>query len=345
MTKVRVNVKPQSMPKSEPSTRPLTHHDILSLVGPFTARGRHLDMTASRRADRELHFRPLEHAPTVPGAPSLREELVLKVSEGHSFRLIRKLTPLGRADDLSATLIATGSDAALLLAQIERFAISRHFSFDDGVLAQRSYRLEQRGKADDPSDASWEVRLVEAAAEIAGIRLEFDAQIRSLPVKVSLRAPPGQRLSLPRDLLAVLGWHWRSIDDYTSHWRGSVRAPRREPRRTLVIEERLDRTIRHLSAILPQPPARYHARFVKKRWLAAFQRGLPVLGALGMIAGALALTQVPIDDETLLKLLAFHVPPLMMLIFFFGFDYLPNFEIPRIPRDLKQDSWLVSART
>ena len=65
------------------------------------------------------------------------------------------------------------------------------------------------------------------------------------------------------------------------------------------------------------------------------------VAALGMIGGALSLTQVPIEDETLLKLLAFNLPPLMLLAFFFGFDDLPSIELPRLPRALKQGSWLV----
>jgi hypothetical protein len=31
----------------------------------------------------------------------------------------------------------------------------------------------------------------------------------------------------------------------------------------------------------------------------------------------------------------------MLLAFFFGFDDLPSIELPRLPRPLKQDSWLV----
>lgn len=347
MTKIRVAVKqPPSVRPNAPTTRPLTHHEILGIVGPFTARGRHLDMRATRRAERELHFMTVDHPSTLNGHPALREALLLTVYQRTGYRLVRSLTPLNAADGgPPATLSATGPDAAVLLDAVDRFPVSRHFPICDGHLLLRSYRLEPRDRKDAPTGGDWRARIVHAAAEIAGIRLDFDAELCGLPIKVSISAPSGQRLVLPRDLLAVLGWHYRSVEDYSSHWRGSIRAPKREPRRTPEIEERLDQAVRHLAGILSRPPTQFHARFVRARWRAAFQRGLPVFGALAMIGSALALTQVPIEDETLLKLLAFHVPPLMMLAFFFGFDYLPNFEIPRVPRALKQDGWLVSART
>jgi hypothetical protein len=208
-------------------------------------------------------------------------------------------------------------------------------------LLQRSYLLESRGEDDDPAGPIWDARLVQATATVAGVRLDCDAEIRSLPVKLNLSAPSGQKLIAPRDLLAVLGWPWRPVDDYDNHWRSSIRVPKREPRRTADIEDKLERTVRHLAETLSQPPARFHTRHLRERWRASFQRGIPLFAALGFIGGALSLTQVPIEDETLLKLLAFNLPPLMLLAFFFGFDDLPSIELPRLPRALKQGSWLV----
>lgn len=326
----------------KPSTRPLTHHEILGLVRPFTDRGRHLDLGASRRDERVLHFRPVDHPPTTADGPTLREELILAVSERGGFRLVRKLKPLNQGDGpMSATLTAAGPDAAVLLDEVERFPIARHYPTCAGILLQRSYLLESRGEDDDPAGPIWDARLVQATATVAGVRLDCDAEIRSLPVKLNLSAPSGQKLIAPRDLLAVLGWPWRPVDDYDNHWRSSIRVPKREPRRTADIEDKLERTVRHLAETLSQPPARFHTRHLRERWRASFQRGIPLFAALGFIGGALSLTQVPIEDETLLKLLAFNLPPLMLLAFFFGFDDLPSIELPRLPRALKQGSWLV----
>ena len=342
MTRIRVVVKPPTVAMEKSSTRPLTHHEILGLVRPFTERGRHLDLGASRRDERILHFRPVEHPPTTADAPTLREELTLAVSERRSFRLVRKLTPLGLGDGrMSATLTTAGPDAAALLEEVERFPIARHFPSCAGVLLQRSYVLEARGEDDNPAGLIWVARLVQATATVAGVQLDCDAEIRSLPIKLNLSAPSGQSLVVPRDLLAVLGWPWRPVDDYDSHWRSSIRVPKREPRRTADIEDKLERTVRHLAETLSQPPARFHTRHLQGRWRASFQRGIPLFAALALIGGALSLTQVPIEDETLLKLLAFNLPPLMLLAFFFGFDDLPSIELPRLPRPLKQDSWLV----
>jgi hypothetical protein len=50
-----------------------------------------------------------------------------------------------------------------------------------------------------------------------------------------------------------------------------------------------------------------------------------------------------VADEALIRVLAFGAPPLMVLMLFFAFDHLPDFEWPRIPRTLKEDSWAVEA--
>jgi hypothetical protein len=345
MTNIRVTVKLPDRSAERPSTRPLTHHEIIGLVGPFTRRGRKLDMAASRRAERELRFKPIDHPATSDGPPTLREDLALTVSEGGGFHLVRRLTALIDNDkSMLATLTAAGPDAAVLLAEIEQFPITRHFTGYDGVWLQRSYQLEPATKRGDETGRPWQTRLTEASAEIAGVRLDVKADIRRLPAEVRLSAPSGQRLLIPRDLLAVLGWHWRSVDAYTSHWRSSMRVAKREPQRTADIEQKLARTVTHLAETLSQPPARFHKHNISARWRAAFQRGIPLFAALGLIGGALAMTQVPIHNEAVTKLLAFQLPPLLLLLFFFGFDALPSFEIPRIPRALKQDSWLVSGR-
>jgi len=300
-------------------------------------------MAASRRAERELHFQPVDHAPATADTPPIREELILVIPERGDYRLVRRLTRLTSADSPEpAILTVSGRDAGMLLDQVDRFPVERHFPTHAGIVLQRSYRLVSRDGQDGAGDPIWDTRLIDAVAEFGAVRLDVDAGIRSLPVKIRISARSGQRLVVPRDLLAVLGWPWRPLVGYTSHWRSSIRVPKREPQRTSDIEHKLERTVCHLAETLAQPPAQFHRRHLQGRWRAALQNGIPLFAALGLIGGALALTQMPIENEAVFQMLAFYVPPLMLLLFFLGFDDLPSIEIPRVPRELPQDSWLVS---
>ena len=62
---------------------PLTHHDILGLIEPFSRRERHVDLAASDRAERLLRFKPIDRD---GGA---RETLQLDVFATQGFRLTR----------------------------------------------------------------------------------------------------------------------------------------------------------------------------------------------------------------------------------------------------------------
>ena len=124
----RIRVVADTLPAvdrgSGQAARPLTHHEILALMGPFTRRGRHADLPASRRAERQLVFRPVDHPPPGEGLPRLREVLALEVSERGNFRLVRSLTANPGDRDASgpvAELSASGRDPEDLLEQIERF--------------------------------------------------------------------------------------------------------------------------------------------------------------------------------------------------------------------------------
>jgi hypothetical protein len=342
MTRIRiVNQPTRAAPAQPPAAAPLTHHDILRLVGPFTRRGRHLDMGASERGARRLVFKPIEHEPVRAGGPRLGERFVLHVSERGNYRMERVLTPVGEGQAaLSATVTAAGPDLEALLAQVEGFDTARLFPDCGGCAVQRSYRLMPPGLDDAEPGRPWETRLVEAAAVFDGVRLNFDADLYGMPVKVRLIAPPGRHLRVPRDLFAVLGRHWRTVEDYTDHWRSSIRVAKREPRRTRDVEAKFERTVRHLAETLAQSPAAFHARHRRERWVAAMQRGVPLLAVLLMIGAALSLANVPLSDGNVFRMLVFHLPPIMLLLFFLVFDELPPFELPRVPRALEQEDWL-----
>lgn len=322
------------------SLRPLTHHEILTLIGPFTRRGLHADMTASRRADRRLIFNPIEHPSPLEGLPVLREVLELEVSEHRDCRLVRTLTandPAKPRRCLSASVTAAGPDPGALLEQIHRFPRERHFQVEHGVVVTRSYRLQR--DATGESGETWLPVLTIARAEVHGVNLEVDADRGGgMPAQVRLDAPPGQRLQIPQDLLAVIGRHWRPLEDYTSDWRGTIRISRREPERTSDMEAKLGRTVAHLAETLSQPPAEFHPRHLRARWRVSLRRATPLLAALGLIGATPAVSLLPMGEGTLLRMLVFHAPPLMLAGFFL-FSELPRIEIPPLPRPLRQERW------
>jgi hypothetical protein len=302
-------------------------------------------MSASRRTERRLVFEALEHPPPAEGMPRLREVLALEVSERGNFRLTRTLTPLGREKDedaLSAELVAAGPEPEALLDQVADFPLARHFARHDGVLVQRSYKLLPGQGRDDPPGQTWVPTLIHARARVQGVTLEVDAdRSPGMPIQVRLRAPAGQKLKIPQDLLSVLGRHWRPLDDYISHWRGSIRVTRREPARRADIEDKLGRTVAHLAETLTQPPGGFHQRHLRQRWRASFHRAVPLLVAIGMIAATPLVRLLPMGEGSLLRMLVFHAPPLMLVAFFL-FSELPRIEIPPLPRPLRQESWLAT---
>ncbi|MGA2290064.1 hypothetical protein [Bradyrhizobium sp.] len=124
-------------------------------------------------------------------------------------------------------------------------------------------------------------------------------------------------------------------------WTGSLRLPRSEPARSRRIERELERAVAHLAQTLAEPPRRFHERLVGARWGVVFRRTIPVLSCLGLIAATAALTLVDIPQDSMLLMMIFNFPPLLMLMLF-GMRELPRFEIPPLPRPSTAASWLPS---
>jgi len=81
--------------REESSSQPLTHHQLLALVTPFSRDGRDLDMAATDRAARRLVFKPLSHS--LPASPlhealSFQEVLTLSQIQAGIWRLSRDLS-------------------------------------------------------------------------------------------------------------------------------------------------------------------------------------------------------------------------------------------------------------
>lgn len=345
MSRIHIVHNPKSLDEGTQARKPLTHHEILKLIGPFTRRGRHADMTATERAERRLVFKPIERPSPLPEARSLREDLELEVSERNTYRLTRTLTARAGSDArgcLSATLTAAGPDCGALLDQIERFPPARHFPVHQGIPLQRCYRLAAGARRTEEAAEAWTVVLTRTRAEVRGVTLEVDADRGGdMPAQLRLGAPSGQRLQIPPDLIAVLGRHIRPLEDYTDEWRGTIKAREKLPARTPEMEDKLERIVVHLAETLSQSPRSFHHRHRGARWRVTLQRATPLLLTLGLIAATPAVSLLPMGEGTLLRMLIFHAPPLMLASLFL-FNEIPRIEIPPLPRPLRQERWLAN---
>ena len=307
--------------------QPLTHHQIIGLVEPFTRRGRHVDLGASNRLERRLVFKPIEHE----GSPSLRDTLELENPYDDYFCLTRRLQLEGGG--LRASLMAEGRDAAELLQRIEAVAPQRQFSAAPGSMTGLSFRLDAR-----------KLVLTEATSQFGGYTLHTRVpRTKGMAAEFELTAPEASPVTLPEDLLAVIGWDWSPLRASRVHrgtWTSKVRLRGKEPRRSASAEAKLARTAQHLVATLSQPPAAFHERYARARWGAALRRGIPTLTALGMIGGVSMLPRAALDDFSPLRMMLFNIPTLLLALAF-SMQELPRFEIPPWPRRLDASAWPV----
>lgn len=82
-------------------THPLRHHEIITLVAPFTRQGYHPDLQATDRLERRLVFKPVERAFKTSSAGELSESLQLENRDGKNFGLTRHLTCVTPSDENS----------------------------------------------------------------------------------------------------------------------------------------------------------------------------------------------------------------------------------------------------
>lgn len=310
---------------------PLTHHDILVLVEPFARGGRHLDMAASKRIERQLVFKPVVHADNSTSAGTLHEALTLDDLGTGTLKLTRVLT---RGDGLQATLQAMGGNGAELLARIESVDLQQHFRSGAGFAVARSYEFDTAGaKAPSLVLKSGEVRL-------DGLTLKVEVPaMRSLPADIQLTAPTAGRPALPEDLLAVIGWDWTRLVAKADGWSSKLRLRGSRLRRGLTAERALEAAGAHLARVLAEPPAQFHDRFLWPRWGAVLRRAIPTLTILAMIGGALMLTRISTTPREPGIWLMLHYASIGLLAFSFCLQELPRFEIPPLPRRSREPAW------
>ncbi|HOX69079.1 MAG TPA: hypothetical protein PKV56_14535 [Burkholderiaceae bacterium] len=314
------------------SAHPLTHHEILGLIGPFTRRGRHLDLPASDRLARRLVFKPIEHADPAIASSTLIEGLQLEQPEDDTYRLTRTLAlPCG----LQATLQTDGTDPAELLARIEAIPLQRQFQRGAGYAVALCHRLD----ATKGGPAAALMVLTRATARIEGLRLAMKVPaVTGIPADIELEAAHGDSVDLPQDLLAVLGWSWARLVRVGKAWTCSLRLRGSGPQRSRDAEAKLERTAQHLAQTLSEPPPLFHDRRVAARWGVVVRRSIPLLVTVSLIGLAAAVPSMGLSENSVLRMVIFQSPPLLLGLVFCMRE-LPQIEIPPWPRRPSQSAW------
>lgn len=323
---------------------PLSHHEILVLVEPFTRRGRAVDLAASDRAARRLAFKPVDHAADSAALPALRETLHLEGAGTGRWRLKRVLTLPG---GLQAGLEAEGPTPGDLLARVAAIPLQRQVRAGPGFLVAKQMRLENRGPltpealADGPALAAAPVLMHQATAQLDGLRLQLKVSpVKGISGEIDLEPAGDETLDLPDDLLAVLGWSWARLIRRQHGWTTRLRLRGEGYKRCRDAETQLERAVRHLAKTLAEPPARFHDQRVGARWGVVARRTLPLLGSAAMIAAAFGFAKLEPDlaQDSVFRMLIFHAPPILLVILF-SLNELPRVEIPPLPRRPQGNSW------
>lgn len=317
---------------------PLSHHDILGIVEPFTRRSRQVDLAASDRINRRLLFKPIEH-PGTADLPALQETLQLDSYRSGNFELTRTLAT---ADGRTATLQAHGRQPAALLARIEAVAPGQQFVTGAGYLIARSYSVPS-----DPTvsaDGAMSVRrvLTRAVIHLDDVTLTLRVpEARGVSADITLAptlAGDGSTLELPDDLLAVIGWDWTRLVRKKDIWESRLRLRGGPERRTQRAEQAADRVARHLAQTLAEPPARFHERHVRARWWAALRRAIPILTPVSLVITVLLFPRIDFGEKPGLWLMLYHLPTALIALSF-CLQELPEFVIPPRPRRSEAPTW------
>ena len=315
---------------------PLTHHDILGLIEPFTRGGRQLDLAASDRIKRVLVFKPkLDRDPARVG-PALAETLALDCLDDDHFVLRRSVT---HPDGLVANLVAKGANTGSLLGSVEAIDPQILFTSGEGWQMARSYRLEPGRMSMGTSllAGAPAMLLTSGVVQVAGLTLLMKMPtVTGYPADIEITA--NAAIDLPDDLLQVLGRDWERLSRGAKNWKGTLKIRGKEPERTRLGEDKLAAAAQHMASTLSQPPAAFARQQAGARWRVAARRAVPMLTLVVLILGSLAVPYLGIAQDSVYWMLIFNAPPLLLL---WGFTLreVPRFELPRPPKRLPADSW------
>lgn len=290
---------------------PLSHHRIVELAAPFSAAGWRLDLAASDRAAARLHFGPQRVQ-----------------AGGHAWQVTLDWTPAA----LERTAVAEGGRLASRwrihggtpAAQLTRLA-------EVPLLAQWRFGDAYQVALDHEAGEFGAPRLVRAQAQVGPLSLAIappGRARRSATLSLSSRQP----VSLPDDLLAVLGWAWSPLVRHGAGWRGSVRVCPGG------VEARLMQAAGHLARTLAAPPAAFHARFAPARWRVLARRSVP-LGLWALVLGLAGVApELREARDSLAPLVVLLLPPALLGLFVLTAES-PRLEIPPAPQPLRASAW------
>ena len=309
------------------TAQPLTHHEIIELLEPFSRQGLRIDLAASDRLQRRLLFRSVVHA----GEPVLSETLQLDGSGKDWWQLTRTLVAIDTPTAPQAQVVSNGTRPGELLAAVRSVDAARCFRFGPGFVVARRYWIAPRPGA--------EPMLTDGRARLGELSLDMTVPSTSgVAASIVLEPLAGEALALPQDLLAVLGWNWSPLQRAGGGWKSRVRLRRRGSARTADAKRALDRAAEHLAHTLAAPPAHFHDQHRRARWGVVFRRALPTLTALGLLATVALLPRLGVDRIEGAWTLLYHVPTLL-LAGAFMLQEMPRFEIPPWPRRSSAPDW------
>lgn len=321
-------------------SHPLTHHEIITLVDPFTRLGRHPDLSATDRLQRKLVFKPVELSVESAEVASLIETLELDASR-EAYGLARRLDCVTHGGDkLEARLEIEGENPADLLACVESIPPESQFRFGPGFRIARSYRLVRSGGFTSSGAPSVQKTLSRMSAHISDFVVTATAPTVKADPEAAIQIQPvtGDYKKLPDDLLAVLGWDWGLISKRKDGWKSSLKLRGREPDRTRRAEKKLDGMVEHLVQTFTEAPARFHERLLAARWGVALRRAMPLLVSIALIGAAAATGRLPIPDDSPIRMMMMNMPGFLM-VFVFCQRRLPVIEVPPIPRASREPAW------
>ena len=339
---------------------PLTHHQILVLVEPFTRAGHRIDMAASDRAAHRLVFRPVAQdrlaaavglagcrgrcrdMATLP-QPAVVGSLAGRPRGADSPNRVAPAAVAGRVAETApgtALLWAEGLSPAALLARVEAIALQAQCVVGDGHVSCYRQQLLPPPPAGSPDVPAERLQLTEAQVMLPlGYHLSLKVpRVKGISAELRWQRLGGAGIAPPPDLLAVLGMAWSRLDPDPDGWRATLRLRGEGLVRSRDAQGRLAQAAAHLAQTLSQSPAAFHPRFRRQRWAATLRRAVPLAVCVGLVVAAAAVPWMNLAEDSTLRMLIFNAPPILLGLFF-CLPEMPRFEIPPRPRPLAAPHW------